>query len=183
MSIRDRANRPSNVASTPHEVRLMSFIALGWSALATIALVYFAFVLAPAIGDAMDLRMAGKYGAFDVRVITSVFADVSLWVAAVLVVLAVGSIAVWRASQKASYTLAVVVSFTVPLYLGVVLPNAWLTLGDPARENGWLLAGAGVCGILGLTIGGLSFTFGPAIIDELRAGTLFRRRRPKHQAG
>lgn len=160
----------------------MSFIALGWSVLATIALAYFAFVLAPAIGAAMNLHMSSKYGAFDVRVITSVFADVSLWVAGALVVLAVVSVAVRRASQKASYTLAVIVSFTVPLYLGVVLPNAWLTLGDPGRENGWLLAGAGAAGLIGLTIGGLSFTFGPAVIDELRAGTLFRPRRPKHEA-
>jgi hypothetical protein len=182
VSIRDRANRPSNVKSTPHEVRLMSFIALGWSAIATFALAYFAFVLAPAIGAAMDLHMSSRYGGFDVRVITSVFADVSLWVAGALVVLAMTSIAVWRRSQKASYTLAVIVCFTVPLYLGVVLPNAWLTLADPARDNGWLVAGAGASGLTGLTIGGLSFTFGPAIIDELRAGTLFRPRKPKHEA-
>ncbi|WP_411700780.1 hypothetical protein [Conyzicola sp.] len=161
----------------------MSFIALGWSAIATIALAYFAFVVAPAIGDVMDLYMSSKRGGFDVRVITGVLADVSLWVAGALVALAMASIAVWRRSQKASYTLAVIVCFAVPLYLGVVLPNAWLTLVDPAQENGWLLAGAGASGLIGLTIGGLSFTFGPAIIDELRAGTLLRPRKPKHEAG
>lgn len=180
MSIRDRANRPINVVSPPHEVRLMSFIALGWSVLATIALAIFALVLAPAIGDAMDIRMAGKYGASDLRVVTGVLADVSLWIAATLVVLAAGSIVVGRVSQKASYTLAVIVCFAVPFYLGAVLPNAVLTLVDPTRDNGWLLAGAGVAALVGLVIGGLSFTFGPAVIDELRAGTLFRRRPPEH---
>ena len=181
MSIRDRANRPTNVPSSPHEVRLMAFIAVGWSVLAAVGLVYFALGLAPAIGEAMDLHVSSRRGSFDLRVITSVLAAISYWFAGSLVVLAVGAV-VARRSIKLSYTLAVIVCFAAPFYLGLVLPNAWLTLADPTRENGWLLAGAGAAALTGLTIGGLSFTFGPAVIDELRAGTLFRRRAPKHEA-
>jgi hypothetical protein len=177
VSLRERANRPSGVATPPDEVRLISFIALGWGAVALLGVAYFVHVLAPSIGNAMDLHFEGKKGGFDIPVVTDVLSAVSYWVAGLLIVLAVVAVVIPRSAVKASNVLGTTVCMTVPFYLGVLLPNGWLTLADPDRGNFWVVLGVGVAGIGGLVIGGLSFTFGPAIIDVLMSrGALSQRK-------
>ena len=182
MSLRERANRPRGVVPTPHEIRLIAFVAVGWAVVAAVGAVYFALVLGPAIGYAMDLHLASKRGSLDLHVDTAVLATVSYWVAGAAIVGAVAAIVTARRATQTSYALGVIVCFAVPLYLGVVLPNGWITLASPGRDNAGLLFGAGLTGFVGLIIGGLSFTFGPVIIDGLANNARLRRRTPQYRS-
>jgi hypothetical protein len=167
VSLRERANRPSGVATPPSEVRLISFIALGWGVVGLVGVAYFVHVLAPSIGNAMDLHFEGKKGGFDIPVVTDVLSAVSYWVAGLLIVLALVAAVISRSAVKVSNVLGTTVCMAVPFYLGILLPNGWLTLVDPHRDNFWVVLGVGLCSIGGLVIGGLSFTFGPVIIEAL----------------
>ena len=182
MSIRDRMRRSSEGFPSPRVVRQVAFIASGWAVLAVIAAVYFATVLAPAVGWALDLHFSSKKGPFDIHASTDVLSATSFWIAGLLVCLAVVAVVVSRSRVKLSYVLAVMVSFIAPLYFFVVLPNGWATVADPGRDNGWAQVLVGFVGIVGLAVGGLSFTAGPAAIDRISARIAASRRIPDYQS-
>ena len=174
--------RSSEGFPSPRVVRQVAFIASGWAVLAVIAAVYFATVLSPAIGWALDLHFSSKRGPFDVHVPTEVLSATSFWIAGVLVCLAVCSVAVSGSRVKLSYVVAVIASFVAPLWFLIVLPNGWATLADPGRDNGWAQVLVGFLGIVGLAVGGLSFTAGPAVIDRISARIAARRRIPDYES-
>jgi hypothetical protein len=182
MSSRNRVRRSAEGFPAPRVVRQVAFIAVGWGVLAVIAAVYFATVLAPAVGWALDLHFASKTGPFDIHVATGGLAATSLWAAGVLVVLALGAVVISRSRAKLSYVVGVIVSFVAPLYFFIVLPNGWATVVDPGRDNGWLQVGVGLVGIVGLAVGGISFTGGPAAIDRIAELVASHRRIPPYES-
>jgi hypothetical protein len=182
MSSRNRARRSGEGFPSPRAIRQVAFIATGWAVFSVIAAVYFSTALAPAVGRALDLHFASKTGPFDMHVATDVLAATSIWVAAVLVVLALGAVVVSRSRVKLSYVVSVIVSFVTPLYFGVVLPNGWAAVADPGRDNGWLQAGVGLVGLVGLAVGGISFTAGPGAIDRITERVAAHREIPPYES-
>jgi hypothetical protein len=174
---RDRSRRVGRRAITPRAVRTLAFIAVGWSAFGAIVVGLFATVLAPATGGVMHLSVGTRF--FQVihfTLDTAGLVVASLWIAAVLVVLAVVAVLVSRSTVMLARTFATIVCIATPLLVGFVLPNAVMTIVDPDRENGVLAVAAVALNLLVIFLAWLSLAFGPALVDEWRAGTLFRRR-------
>jgi len=161
-SARTRGGRKS-----PRQVRIISFVALAWAVIAVLGAAVFSVALAPALGATFDLHLVGRRSTGDIAVDTGFMSTLSFAVAVVLLFFAVAALALRSVPVILAQWLAGGVCFVTPLYLGVLLPNAVLTLVDPAHSNDGLLFVVGVAGLVGLLFGGATMVLGPIVVEAV----------------